>query len=95
MEINEHTVAAVLRAGGHPIRVQILELLNSEGEVSVNEICRKIHSEQSLTSHHLMLLTKAGFIRGTRHGKFIYYEIDSHELYALLDTVKKYLAQRP
>ncbi len=91
MQINEKTIAAVLRAGGHPIRVQILELLNEEGEVSVNDVVKKIDSEQSLTSHHLMLLTKAGFIKGRRSGKFIYYAIASRELYGLLNVVKNYL----
>ncbi len=91
MQINEKTIAAVLRAGGHPIRVQILELLNSEGEVSVNDVVKKIDSEQSLTSHHLMLLTKAGYIKGRRNGKFIYYSIASRELYGLLNVVKLYL----
>lgn len=91
MQINEKTIAAVLRAGGHPIRVQILELLNLEGEVSVNDVVKKIDSEQSLTSHHLMLLTKAGYIKGRRNGKFIYYSIASRELYGLLNVVKNYL----
>jgi ArsR family transcriptional regulator len=94
MQINEKTIAAVLRAGGHPIRVQILELLNTEGEVSVNDVVKKIKSEQSLTSHHLMLLTKAGFIKGKRSGKFIFYSIASRELYGLLDVVKKYLKDK-
>lgn len=90
MKSNEHIlIASVLRAAGHPLRVQILELLNTQGEVSVNDICEKINTEQSLTSHHLNLLTKAGYIKGTRKGKFIFYSIASRELFGLLLVVKK------
>lgn len=92
MSINQNkSIASVLRAAGHVVRVNILELLKSEGETSVNEICEKLKIEQSLTSHHLNLLTKAGFIRGNRRGKFIFYSLCSDELYNLLAIVKKEL----
>ena len=86
-------IASVLRAAGHIVRVNILELLKDEGETSVNEICEKLKIEQSLTSHHLNLLTKAGFIKGNRKGKFIFYSLCSPELYGLLVTVKKELKE--
>lgn len=92
MTTNKHnSIASVLRAAGHPVRVNILELLRTEGETSVNEICSKLKIEQSLTSHHLNLLTKAGFIKGNRKGKFIFYSIASKELNSMLDIVKKEL----
>jgi len=90
MKNNEQAqVAAVLRAAGHIVRVQILELLNAEGEVSVNDICERLKIEQSLISHHLSLLAKAGYIKGTRKGKFIFYSIASRELFGLLHIAKK------
>ncbi len=92
MKNNEYTqVASVLRAAGHTVRVHILELLNKEGEVSVNDICEKLKIEQSLTSHHLSLLAKAGYIKGLRRGKFIFYSIASRELFGLLQVAKKQL----
>lgn len=84
-------IATVLRAAGHPLRVNILELIKGENEISVNEICSKLNLEQSLTSHHLNLLTKAGYIKGNRKGKFIFYSLASQELYNLLEIVKKQL----
>ena len=86
-----NSTASVLRAAGHPVRVGILELLKQDGETSVNEICEKLKIEQSLTSHHLNLLSRAGFIKGNRRGKFIFYSIVSKELYSLLEIVKKEL----
>jgi len=41
-----------------------------------------------------MLLTKAGYIKGKRSGKFIYYSIASRELYGLLNVVKVYLKDK-
>ncbi len=89
---NQNSVASVLRAGGHPVRVKILELLKNEGETSVNDICEKLKIEQSLTSHHLNLLSKAGYVKGNRKGKFIFYFIASKELFGLLEIVKKELS---
>ena len=45
--------ASILKAVAHPIRLSILQLLDNEKRLSVNEICQRINSEQSLTSHHL------------------------------------------
>lgn len=87
----QNTTASVLRAAGHPVRVSILELLKQNGETSVNEICSKLNIEQSLTSHHLNLLSKAGYIKGSRKGKFIFYSLETNELYSLLEIVKKEL----
>jgi DNA-binding transcriptional ArsR family regulator len=92
MKNSEHNqVASVLRAAGHTARVQILELLNQEGSVSVNDICEKLNMEQSLTSHHLSLLAKAGYVKGTRKGKFIFYSIASRELFGFLKVAKMQL----
>ena len=92
MKNNENVqVASILRAAGHVVRVEILELLNKEGEVSVNDICEKLKIEQSLTSHHLSLLAKAGYIKGTRRGKFIFYAVASRELFGFLQVAKKQL----
>lgn len=87
----KQTVASILRAGGHPIRVKIIELLKSEGETSVNDIVAQVNVSQSLTSHHLMLLRKAGYIKKRRAGKFIFYSIDSEKLYGLLKTAESFL----
>ncbi len=93
MKNNNHKlIASTLRAAGHPVRIHMLELLNSEGSISVNEICEKTKTDQSLTSHHLRLLTEAGFIKGTRKGKYIFYSIASSALYELVQVTKKSLA---
>ncbi len=86
------TIASVLRAAGHPVRVGILELLKQAGETSVNDICEKLKIEQSLTSHHLNLLAKSGYIKGSRRGKFIFYSLHSKPLNQLLEIVKHELS---
>lgn len=84
-------IARVLRAAGNPVRVEILQLLNKNGETSVNEIVKKIKQSQALTSFHLILLKKAGFLKSERAGKQVLYSIDSKELFGLLNTVIKVL----
>jgi len=81
-------VASVLQAVGHPLRVSILELLHANGETSVSDLIKQVKMEQSLVSHHLNILSRAGFAKGRRKGKFIFYSIASKELYDVLGIVK-------
>lgn len=88
MKKDNKAIATVIHAISHPTRIEIMEILNKETEVSVKEICNKLSLEQSLTSHHLMLLTKAGFLKHRRNGKYIFYSINSPMLFSILQIVK-------
>ncbi len=76
--------ASLLKAVAHPIRLSILQLLEKEGKVSVTEICEKISSEQSLTSHHLSNMKLKGILGCEREGQRILYYIKITELSNLL-----------
>ena len=65
--------ASILKAVAHPIRLSILRLLDNEDRLSVNEICERINSEQSLTSHHLSNMKLKGILGNKREGQRVYY----------------------
>jgi ArsR family transcriptional regulator len=76
--------ASMLKAVAHPMRLSILQLLEREGKLSVNEICDKLSTEQSLTSHHLSNMKLKGILSCEREGQRILYYVKIVELSNLL-----------
>jgi ArsR family transcriptional regulator len=76
--------AYMLKAVAHPMRLSILQLLEREGKLSVNEICDKLSTEQSLTSHHLSNMKLKGILSCEREGQRILYYVKIIELSNLL-----------
>lgn len=60
----------------HPLRLRILEWLDVNGASSVSGIARGVGTEQMIVSQHLRKMRDANLVRATRHGIFIYYEIN-------------------
>lgn len=79
--------ASILKAVAHPIRLGILQLLDQEERLSVNEICERINSEQSLTSHHLSNMKLKGILGSKREGQRVYYYLKLPALNNLLNCL--------
>jgi len=80
--------ASLLKAVAHPIRLAILQLLDQEERLSVNEICKRINSEQSLTSHHLSNMKLKGILGSKREGQRVYYYLKLTTLNNLLGCLE-------
>lgn len=78
--LNVKKAALVLRAVNHKLRQQILKLIDEHGKMTVTELYVKLRLEQSVASQHLAILRKAGFVRTTRDGKFIYYAVNTSRM---------------
>ena len=72
--------AVVLRAINHKLRQQILQLIESNGKMTVTEIYVQLRLEQSVASQHLAILRRAGIVITTREGKFIWYSVSKQRL---------------
>jgi ArsR family transcriptional regulator len=69
-------IAALSKTLSHPVRVQIVDILNRYGgEVCVCEIERHFALTQPTISHHLRVLREAGLIDGEQRGLWVYYRI--------------------
>jgi DNA-binding transcriptional ArsR family regulator len=66
--------AKVLRAMGHPVRLQIMETL-ANGPACVCELIMKTGQRQACISQHLMLLRRTGLVKRTRMGLNMNYEL--------------------
>ncbi len=70
----------VLRAVNHKLRQKMLELIEADGQMTVTNIYVKLRLEQSVASQHLAILRRAGVVKTTRQGKFIYYSVNEDRI---------------
>jgi len=82
----------VLRAVNHELRQSIIELLQETDKLTVTEIYVKLRLEQSVASQHLAILRRAGVVKTSRDGKFIYYSLSPERLGEIGNLVEQ-LAQ--
>lgn len=78
-----------LRAVKHPLRKQIVELIDKNKSMTVTEIFVSLRIEQSVASQHLAVLRKAGWLLTERRGKFIYYGINYSKFNEIGDILSK------
>ncbi len=79
--------AGVLKLLGHPIRIQIIEFLET-GEHSVGEIQNEINQIQAITSQHLRLMLRKGIVKNRREGTSLYYSIASDFITNILKCIR-------
>lgn len=78
--LNLKKAALVLRAINHKLRQQILKMIDDYGKITVTELYVNLRLEQSVTSQHLAILRKAGFVNTSRDGKYIYYSVNTDRI---------------
>lgn len=67
-------IAGLAKALGHPVRVQIVELLSRHGgELCVCEIEQLFSLTQPTISHHLKVLRQAGIVDAEQRGLWAFY----------------------
>lgn len=71
-ELQENTLANLLKAAGDPLRLEILRVL-AQDSFGVLELCRVFSIKQSGMSHHLKVLANAGLLSSRREANSIFY----------------------
>lgn len=80
--------ADCLKTLAHPSRLQIVQLLLSGKQYSVNEIAEQCELSQPATSDHLRLMQRCGFLTSERDGRTVYYEIDEPHLQDIMACIQ-------
>lgn len=83
--------AVLIKALAHPLRLKILEYIDSQGVINVNHIYNTLKIEQSVTSQHLRLLRLAGVVNAKKEGKFVHYDINYPVLHRAEKAVNNFL----
>lgn len=84
--------AMILRSLNHKLRQQIIKLVDEKQRITVTEIYVHLRLEQSVASQHLAILRRAGILKTTREGKFIYYSISTLRIQQIIKCVDELIA---
>jgi ArsR family transcriptional regulator len=80
--------AGTLRCLGHPLRLRLLEALES-GEKTVTELQAFAGSSQAAVSQHLSIMKANAVVSSRRDGTFVYYRIVEPKVSAILACIRK------
>ncbi len=83
----------LMKALAHPLRLKILEYIDSQGIINVNKIYNTLGIEQSVTSQHLRLLRLAGVVNASKEGKYVHYDINYEVLAKTEKAVNNFLGK--
>ncbi|MHC4431980.1 MAG: ArsR/SmtB family transcription factor [Planctomycetota bacterium] len=84
-KVAEH-VAEVMKAVAHPVRLQIVELLETK-EMCVGDIVRAVGGKQAITSQQLNMMRDKGVLSSRRDGAKVYYRIENKNIIKLLRCI--------
>lgn len=82
----------LMRALAHPMRLKILEFIDSNERTNVNKIYNSLGIEQSITSTHLRVLRLAGVVDVEKEGKYMHYSINYDVIEKSSRAVNRFLA---
>src|SRR5438552_19061139 len=85
-------VAKYFRGLGDPIRLRILELLRSEGELPVGDLVQRLGVPQPKVSNHLACLRWCGFVEARREQRTVLNRIADGRGLAMVDLARALLA---
>jgi len=80
--------AEVLKTLGHPIRLEIVNLLLNE-EKYVWNIWSALQLQQSIVSQHLAILRKKGIVNHERKGTNVKYSIKDKNIEEIVKVINK------
>ena len=66
----------ILRALRNSLREGIFTVIGEHPGITVTELYRHLHIEQTVVSKHLAILRRSGIVRTEREGKKIHYYLD-------------------
>jgi ArsR family transcriptional regulator len=83
-------VARILKALAHPVKLEILEVLEHEEAMDVSTLCGRLRTgcELSMMSHHLSKMKDHGILKSEKKGKQVYYSIVDKNILKLFDCME-------
>jgi len=85
--------AEILKTVGHPVRLRIIEVLES-GELTVKDIQERIGQPQAITSQQLSLMKGRGLLRSRRNGTSVYYTLANDLVVHVIECIRRCQLER-
>lgn len=87
-----NNASLIIRAIKHPLRKEIIELIDAKGALTVTEIFISLRIEQSVASQHLAVLREADWLETKRQGKYVFYNVN-YQRFEQLNAVLELLSE--
>ena len=84
-----------LKAMAHPLRLKILCILGSVGEVSVQEIVEQVGTSQSNISQHLSILREKGILASRKDANKVFYRVADPKILQLVGAMRAAFCSNP
>ena len=84
-------LAELLKALSHPVRLQILEVLDQEGEACVCHLESRLGQRQAYISQQLSKLREVGLVSDRRDGLNVFYALTTDRLKTFIQDAKELL----
>ena len=85
--------APLFAALGDPTRLALVVLLSAGGPVSIARLSEQVDVSRQAVTKHLHVLSDAGLVRGSRHGRQHIWELEPKRLAAARDYIDRIDAQ--
>jgi len=83
----------ICKSLGHPLRLQIVDLLN-KGESSASDLISAIGISKGSLSKHMSLLAHGGIVDSRREGRQIFYRLTDPEIHKACAIMRSILYRR-
>jgi len=83
----------ICKSLGHPLRLQIVDLLNN-GESSASDLIAAIDISKGSLSKHMSLLTHGGIVESRHQGRQIFYSLTDPEIHKACAIMRSILYRR-
>lgn len=83
-------VAQILKSIAHPVKLEILEVLENKEPLAVSAIQDTIEAEceLSMMSHHLLKMKSNGILVSEKKGKQVFYRIADRHILKIFDCME-------
>jgi len=86
--------AELCKTLSNPKRLEILDILKREGEVTVNALAELLEIPKANTSQHLAVLRQAGVVNTRRDGINVFYSLRSDRISEACSVTRQILLER-
>jgi ArsR family transcriptional regulator len=80
-------LAAIFAALSDPVRLRLLSIVASEGEVCSCNLEGPLAKSQPTVSHHTRVLAEAGLIEGEKRGRWVWWHVVPTQMERLRDLL--------
>ncbi len=86
--------AELCKTLSNPKRLEILDILKDEQEISVNLLAERLEIPKANTSQHLAVLRQAGVVNTRKDGINVYYSLRSSKISEACSLTRQILLER-